>query len=409
MKRFLKNTVLGAASLAALTACTSMKTPQNIEAVETGKGYQSQYREPAVARNSMGFLQSSMLNESSCLPEAGGSREAIAAKWGGPSLNGLLGEKLSRNDMVQVTIDGDDALSGTFVVSRDGTLKLPYLGAVPAQGRTAVEVERMLSNALVSAQFYKNPPRLTVRITDFASVVVGVKGAVFEPHAVEVGGIAGDALDTGRQNALGASTEGRNLAAALRAAGGVRPDADLSSVELHRAGRVYRMDLRGIFDGTDPTDIMMLSGDEIVVKSRHCFQDELMRPGPISPPGVSLFLSNLTQPATGNAVSAIGREVRQTPYGTRFMQAVVDSNCVGGSKTTNANRSAVLFSRNPITGVSVVIERDIEDLLRRGDRDDFDPYVLPGDSIACYDSTVTGIAEIGRVLGVVGTGLLLAQ
>ncbi|WP_300034556.1 polysaccharide biosynthesis/export family protein [uncultured Roseobacter sp.] len=397
------------AAAATVSACTSMRTPDNIEPVESGKGYQSQYREPVVARNSMEFLQSSMINESTCLPEAGGSLDVIPAKWSSPTLNPLLGEKLSRNDMVQVTIDGDNALSGTFVVSRDGTLKLPYLGAVPAQGRTAVDVERILSAALVSAEFYNRPPRLTVRITDFASVVVGVKGAVFEPHAVEIGGITGDALDAGRQNALGASTEGRNLAAALRAAGGVRPDADLSSVELHRAGRVYRMDLRGVFDGTDPTDIMMLSGDEIVVKSRHCFQDDLMRPGPISPPGVSLFLSNLTQPAAGNAVSAIGREVRQMPYGTRFMQAVVDSNCVGGAKTTNANRSAVLFSRNPITGVSVVIERDIEDLLRRGDRDDFDPYVLPGDAVACYDSTVTGIAEIGRVLGIVGTGLLIAQ
>jgi hypothetical protein len=54
-----------------------------------------------------------------------------------------------------------------------------------------------------------------------------------------------------------------------------------------------------------------------------------------------------------------------------------------------------------MTGVSVVIERDIEDLLRRADRDDYDPYLLPSDAMACYDSTITNIAEIGRVLGVV--------
>jgi hypothetical protein len=84
------------------------------------------------------------------------------------------------------------------------------------------------------------------------------------------------------------------------------------------------------------------------------------------------------------------------------MQAVIDSNCVGGSRSTNANRSSVLFSRNPITGVSAVIERDIEKLLRRANRDDYDPYLLPGDSLACYDSSVTNITEIGRVLGVIG-------
>jgi hypothetical protein len=33
--------------------------------------------------------------------------------------------------------------------------------------------------------------------------------------------------------------------------------------------------------------------------------------------------------------------------------------------------------RNPVTGVSVVIERRIEDMMTRADRDEFDPYLLP--------------------------------
>jgi polysaccharide export outer membrane protein len=147
---------------------------------------------------------------------------------------------------------------------------------------------------------------------------------------------------------------------------------------------------------------MLLTGDEVYVPSRQCFQQDLMRPSPISPPGVSLFLSNPTQPVVGNASSAIQQSVREVPYGTRYLQAVINTNCVGGPRGTSAERTAALFSRNPLTGVSVVIERDIEDLLRRADRDDYDPYLLPGDAIACYDSTVTNIAEIGRVLGIVG-------
>lgn len=396
-----------AASCAALSACGSMKPPANLENVAQGDGYQAQYREVSRAHNTTSLLQSEGMNASGCRPEIGGARDAHAGKWNGAELSDLLGEKLSRNDMVQVTIDGDDLLSKVYVVSRDGDLKLPYLPPVPAQGRSTAQVESALAQVLVNADFYATAPRIAVRITDFASVSVGVVGAVFEPHAVEIGGVQGDAMDTGRQQAIGASTEGRNLSAALRAAGGIRPDADLSAVELHRQGRIYRMDLRGVFDGTDPTDIMMLTDDKILVPSRMCFQDHLMKPSPISPPGVSMFLSNLTQPATGNAPSAIGREVRQMAYGTRFMQAVVDTNCVGGSKTTNANRSAILFSRNPVTEVSVVIERDIEDLLRRGNRDDFDPYILPGDAIACYDSTITSVAEVGRVLGVIGGASLL--
>jgi hypothetical protein len=213
-------------------------------------------------------------------------------------------------------------------------------------------------------------------------------------------------VDSRRQSALGASSEGRNLSAALRAAGGVRPDSDISAVEVRRGGALYVLDMRGVFEGQNAIDIMLLTGDAVSVPSRGCFQQDLMRPSPISPPGISLFLSNLTQPAAGNASSAVGRDVREVPYGTRYMQAVIDTNCVGGACATSADRSAVLFSRNPITDVSVVIERDIEDLLRRADRDDYDPFLLPGDSIACYDSAITNIGEVGRVIGIVGLSAL---
>lgn len=397
-------------SCAALSACSSMKQPENFEPVDVGGGYQAQYREPARISSKSAHLQSELINQNKCLPYIGGEQNASIGKWSGAKLGTLLGEKLSRGDIVQIAFEDDDMLGGTYVVSRDGTLKLPYLDPIPAQGRSTDQVESDLIQALIAAEFYDTPPRVTARISDFASVTVGVSGAVFEAHSVQIGGVQGSAVDRERQTNMGSSTEGRNLSAALRAAGGVRPDADLSAVELHREGRVYQMDLRGVFEGSDPTDIMLLTGDEIVVKSRQCFQDDLMRPSPVSPPGVTLFLSNLTQPATGNAESAIGRDVREVPYGTRYVQAVVDTNCVGGAKISNADRSAILYSRNPVTDVSVVIERDIEKLLRRSDRDDYDPYVLPGDAIACYDSTVTNIAEVGRIVGsVAGAALLIGN
>ena len=44
MKPFLKKCLLGAVSCAALSACSSMKTPENLEPVALGDGYQAQYR-----------------------------------------------------------------------------------------------------------------------------------------------------------------------------------------------------------------------------------------------------------------------------------------------------------------------------------------------------------------------------
>lgn len=389
--------------LSLLGACGATVPPGNIEPVAQGGAYQAQYRDPPARVPDQPFLQSATMNAQRCRPLLGDA----PGKGGGLAALPLRGERLTRNDLVDIRVDDDKVLNGAYVVSRDGTLKLPFLDPIPAQGRSTDQIESDLGRALLAEGFYDTLPRLSVRVTDFASVSVGVSGAVFEPHAVEIGGQPGDQIDTARQSALGASTEGRNLSAAIRSAGGIRPDADLSGVELRRAGRLYRLDLRDLFQGRDSADVMLLTGDEIRVPSRDCFQDDLMQPGPLSPPGISLFLSNLTQPAAGNAPSAVGREVREVPYGTRYIQAVVDTNCVGGARATSARRSALLVSRNPISQVSTVIEREIEPLLRRADRDDYDPYLLPGDALACYDSTVTNIAEVGRVMGVVGAALLL--
>jgi len=396
-----KTKLCAIASLLLATACTSFDQPANIEPVDVGGAYQAQYRVPNVTRQNAELLRSETLNEQRCLPYRADDMDRIG-KSGVFAAVALRGERLSRNDLVDVRVGDDETFNGSYVISRDGALKLPFLDPIPAQGRSTDEIENDLMQALIANDFYAQPPRISVRVTDFSSVAVGISGAVFEPHRVDVGGVSGNTLDGRRQDALGSSTEGRNLSAALRAAGGVRPDADLSSVEVRRGGMVYNIDMRGVFEGQNVIDVMLLTGDEVYVPSRQCFQQDLMRPSPISPPGVSLFLSNPTQPVVGNASSAIQQSVREVPYGTRYLQAVINTNCVGGPRGTSAERTAALFSRNPLTGVSVVIERDIEDLLRRADRDDYDPYLLPGDAIACYDSTVTNIAEIGRVLGIVG-------
>lgn len=399
---FVSRTGYAVAALVSMAGCTAYDRPANLEPVARGDAYQAQYREPDVSRADAEFLRSSTINARKCLPYGGASGKGGKGKGTTIAAAVLRNERLSRNDLVDVRVGDDETFNGDYVISRDGTLKLPFLSPIKAQGRSTAQIEDDILNQLISKEFYEDAPRISVRVADFASVVVGVSGAVFEPHTVEIGGVSGENLDSRRQAALGAAGEGRNLSAALRAAGGVRPDADISSVQVRRAGQVYRLDMRGVFEGQNSVDIMLLTGDEVWVPSRQCFQEDLMRPSPISPPGVSLFLSNLTQPATDNASSAIGRSVREVPYGTRYLQAVVDTNCVGGPRSTSADRSSVLFSRNPVTGVSVVIERDIEDLLRRADRDDYDPYLLPGDAIACYDSTITNITEIGRVLGVIG-------
>jgi hypothetical protein len=62
-----------------------------------------------------------------------------------------------------------------------------------------------------------------------------------------------------------------------------------------------------------------------------------------------------------------------------------------------------------VTGESIVVSRQIEDLERRGDRDDFNPYLLPGDAIACYDSTQTNILAIAEGLATISQSITSAR
>jgi len=114
-------------------------------------------------------------------------------------------------------------------------------------------------------------------------------------------------------------------------------------------------------------------------------------------------MSNLSRPANSNANAAVGKESSNLPYGTRLLQGLVSMNCVGGS-AMNARRRAVLISRNPMNGQSIVIERDVEKLVRDANRDTADPYLMPGDALACYDSRWMNASDaVSFISGVAGT------
>ncbi|MEX0340165.1 MAG: polysaccharide biosynthesis/export family protein, partial [Arenibacterium sp.] len=241
----------GATALALLMAagCTKLGAPQNLESIDLGEAYQAQYREMPDNPPEPLFLRSTAMNAQKCATPLDGTGKGF-----GRVESGLAGARLTRNDLISLRVEEDETFSGDYVISRDGTIELPFLSPIRAQGRLVREVEADIAAQLVSRDFFVERPRVSVRVADFASVSVGVSGAVFEPRAVEIGGIPGDQIDSRRQSALGASTEARNLSAALRAAGGVRPDADISAVQVRRGARLYTLDMRGVFEGHNAVD-----------------------------------------------------------------------------------------------------------------------------------------------------------
>lgn len=302
---------------------------------------------------------------------------------------------LSPGDMLRLTLPAGEAFEGTYIVSPDGSLTIPHLPPIRAAGFSVEVVEALVARMFVEEGFYRSGfLQIDLDVAQWAPIQVFVSGAVFQPGDQMLNDGHASNVQSSRIDAQGDVSSGRTLVSALSAAAGLRPDADVRHVVVVRDGQRRIYDMSGAFTGQRMADPILSAGDQVHVPSRGCFQEALARPSRITMPGIRVFMSNLTTPASSNSASAIGRDTTSLPYGTRFLQGLVAANCVGGTQATNADRWAVLISRNPVTGESEVIARSIEGLVRRADRDAFNPILLPGDAIACYDSHVTNVRDV---------------
>ncbi len=377
----------------ALVGCTgSFERPRNLISVNEAP-YQAERQSMSDAKENASFASASSQNLGRCqdmdLALAGQPIDAgLGAAFDEPML-------LSPGDLIRLTIVRGEGFQGDFVISPSGYLRLPFLGDVPAAGTSKAQLEDAIARLLVSGGYFQSSfIQVSTSVLHWAPIQVSVSGAVYQSGDVLLNEKKADADSQLRLDASGDFTLQRRLSAALFASAGVRPDADIRNVVLTRNGRRRVFDMTGALDGGPLEDPLLVAGDRVHVPSRGCFQMALARPSRITPPGIRVFMSNLTRPALSNANSAIGQHATQLPYGTRFLQGLVSANCVGGIQATNARRWGVLISRNPITGKSEVVARSIEDLVRRADRDDFNPVLLPNDAIACYDSHVTNVRDV---------------
>lgn len=311
---------------------------------------------------------------------------------------------LSPGDRLEVSIPNDKYFVGVYEVNQDGKIEIPYLGNLSVVGLEPSDVQAQLSELLISGGFFlPQKLQLSVQILKWAAVQVTVAGETFQPGRVLINetqnGNNTEVSPESRQ-VTGNYPVNRYLTTAIRAAGGVLPTADVRKIELIRGDRETIVDLSGVFTGDFVEDIPLIAGDRIVIPHAGQVQPELIRPSQITPPGIKVFVSNLTLPAANNASAAISNreEGISFPYGSRFSHAVVASNCAGGTNT-NKNRKAILVRADRLSGQTIAIERKVEDLLRNSNNNDENPSLMPKDSVTCYDSSVTNTRDIFRTIG----------
>jgi polysaccharide export outer membrane protein len=95
----------------------------------------------------------------------------------------LPGYRIGPEDVVQVSVWGNEAVSRTAPVRPDGRISLPLLNDVQAAGLTPMELRDELSRRLGE---YMPQPEVAVSVTEVRSFKVSVMGAVGKPGRYEL-------------------------------------------------------------------------------------------------------------------------------------------------------------------------------------------------------------------------------
>jgi polysaccharide biosynthesis/export protein len=147
--------------------------------------------------------------------------------------------RLGAGDRVRVTVFEQDGLTNTYSVDQSGYLSFPLVGAVPARGHTAQQMEKEIADKL--RQGYLRDPDVSVEIDRYRPIfVMGEVGAAGQYSYVP----------------------GLTVQKAVAIAGGFTPRANQESVDITR-------DINGkVMTGRVVTSDPLLPGDTVYVRER---------------------------------------------------------------------------------------------------------------------------------------------
>jgi protein involved in polysaccharide export with SLBB domain len=188
-------------------------------------------------------------NKFSAIADDGSSSTTNAAQITAPESGAEIGGRFAIGDLVRVTFSGiTDAIQPHEErIKDDGTITLPLIGAIKAEGKTAGELQKAITDAYVP-DYYK---RLTITVSSDQRVYY----------------VGGQVRNPGRQLYSGTTT----VTKAIQSASDFTDFADRKNVRLTRAdGKILTVDC--IKAARDPAlDPLVFPGDKIEVRIRGPF------------------------------------------------------------------------------------------------------------------------------------------
>lgn len=90
------------------------------------------------------------------------------------------GYVLGPGDVIAVTVYGQEVFNTTTRIKPDGTIALPLIGNVAAQGRTVLTLADQIKRQLETAGYLRNPV-VNIEVAEYRSQIVRVVGNVAQP------------------------------------------------------------------------------------------------------------------------------------------------------------------------------------------------------------------------------------
>lgn len=149
---------------------------------------------------------------------------------------------LGAGDRLRVIVFGETTVTGEYPVGTDGTISLPLVGPIRADGQTTEQLRAVIASRLAAG--YINEPRVTVDVMTYRPYFI--LGEVTRPGQYPYG------------NAL-------SVAQAVAAAGGYTYRANSRRVFIRRAGKINEEAFALNFD----RQIWVMPGDTIRVGERY--------------------------------------------------------------------------------------------------------------------------------------------
>jgi polysaccharide export outer membrane protein len=193
--------------------------------------------------------------------------------------------RVGPSDELKISVFDEPALTGSFRVDADGSIPYSLVGRIAVAGRTAREIEQLLTAKLLDG--YVRQPRVTVEVAQFRSRKVFIMGEVRTPGQyaldgdvtlLEVLALAGALTDS-----AGDQISVRRAKEPTVAVGAALPD-DPGTVE------VVRVSLDDLQAGRLSSNLVLQDGDTIIVPTA----PRVFVTGHVRTPGAVVLRGRLT-------------------------------------------------------------------------------------------------------------------